>query len=115
MPAAEGRTPECREGLEPRATELRSPPTEPNGVLRLPARVDATVAAALYRDWAPRAATLVAIDFAQVTAIDSAGVALVRALAAQAQRAGASSPRLESVTARYTELCLAHRLEAEGH
>ncbi len=108
MPAAEGRTPECREGLEPRATEL-------DHVLRLPARVDATVAAALYRDWAPRAATLVAIDFAQVTAIDSTGVALVRALGAQARRAGASSPRLDSVTARYTELCLAHRLEAEGH
>jgi len=84
-------------------------------VLRLPARVDATVAAALYREWAPRAATLAAIDFAQVTTIDSAGVALVRALGAQAQRAGASSPRLESVPARYAELCLAHRLEVEGH
>lgn len=91
------------------------PAASTDQVLRLPARVDAAVAAALYREWAPRVAALAAIDFAQVTAIDSAGVALVRALHAQSLRAGATPPRLEQVPARYSKLCLAHRLEGEGH
>jgi anti-anti-sigma regulatory factor len=85
---------------------------EPDATLVLPPRVDASAAAALHRAWSPRAATLAAIDFAAVTSLDSAGVALVRALAAQARARRGAPPRLLSPPPRYAQLCLAHRLEA---
>lgn len=84
---------------------------EPDATLVLPARVDAGAAAALHRVWAPRVATLAAIDFAAVTDLDSAGVALVRALAAQARARRGAPPRLLAPPPRYAQLCLAHRVE----
>ena len=87
------------------------PAAEADATLALPARVDAAAAAALYRTWAPRAAALAAIDFAAVTGIDSAGVALVRALALQAQSRRGAPPRLLAPPPRYCQLCLAHRVE----
>lgn len=84
---------------------------EAGEVLRLPARVDAGTAAVLWREWSPRAARIATIDFAAVTAIDSAGVALVRSLGALARRAGAASPELRATPPRYRQLCLAHRIE----
>lgn len=83
---------------------------EAGATLALPARVDAVVVAALWRDWAPRAAGLAAIDFGAVQAIESSGVALVRALAARAVAAGGAPPRLRSLPPRYRQLCLAHRI-----
>lgn len=87
------------------------PAAEAGATLALPARVDAAAAAALYRLWAPRAATLDAIDFAAVSSIDSAGVALVRALALQAVARRGAPPRLLTPPPRYAQLCLAHRIE----
>jgi ABC-type transporter Mla MlaB component len=84
---------------------------EAGEVLRLPDRVDAGTAGALWREWSPRAARIAAIDFAAVSAIDSAGVALVRSLAELARRAGAASPELRATPPRYRQLCLAHRIE----
>jgi ABC-type transporter Mla MlaB component len=88
------------------------PAVEAGATLTLPAQLDAAAAAALYRAWAPRAATLAAIDFGPVQALDSAGVALVRALGADATRAGVAAPRLLAVPPRYRQLCLAHRVPA---
>jgi phospholipid transport system transporter-binding protein len=87
------------------------PAAEAETTLVLPARVDAAAAAALFPVWAARSATLAAIDFSAVTSIDSAGVALVRALAAQARAGRGTPPRLLATPPRYAQLCLAHRVE----
>jgi ABC-type transporter Mla MlaB component len=86
------------------------PAADAGATLALPARVDAVAVAALWRDWAPRAAALAAIDFGAVQAIESSGVALVRALTARALAAGAAPPRLLALPPRYRQLCLAHRI-----
>jgi len=83
-------------------------------VLRLPARVDAAVAASLYRHWHRRAASVGAIDMADVQSIDSAGVALVRQLRAEAAAARGRPPMLHNPTSGYLQICRAHRLAADG-
>ena len=79
--------------------------------LSLPPQVDASVAAALYRSWSTRIATLRCIDLSAVGAIDSAGVALVRALQSLARRRAGLDIALRGRPARYDQLCLAHRLD----
>lgn len=87
------------------------PAAESEATLALPSRLDAASAAALWRQWAPRAGALAAVDFAAVQSLDSAGVALVRALLVQAHAAGAA-PRLIAPPPRWQQLCLAHRVPA---
>lgn len=84
-----------------------------DATLRLPARVDAGVAAALYRQWHGRAAALAAIDLAAVASIDSAGVALVRQLRQEAAAARGTPPLLHNPPPGYLQVCRAHRL-ADG-
>ena len=86
------------------------PAADVAGALRLPPRVDAAVAATLFREVAPRAAHVIAIDFSVVESIDSAGLALVRTLCERAAKNGAA-PALLHVPPRYRQLCLAHRVE----
>lgn len=81
--------------------------------LVLPPRVDAAVAAALYRDWHPRVASLAAIDLAAVSSIDSAGVALVRQLGAEAAAARGHPPVLHNPPPAYHQVCRAHRLDGD--
>ena len=90
-----------------------SAPTD-DAVLTLPARVDAAASAALYRAWHPRVRALAAIDMAAVEAIDSAGVALVRQLLAEATHARTRAPLLHNATPGYLQICRAHRLAADG-
>ena len=82
--------------------------------LVLPARVDAAAATALYRSWHRRLADLSAIDMAAVQAIDSAGVALVRQLRAEAAAARGRPPLLHNIAPGYLQICRAHRLPADG-
>jgi ABC-type transporter Mla MlaB component len=79
--------------------------------LLLPARVDVTTAAALFKRHLPRCATLERIDFAAVEHLDSAGVAMVHALQAEQRRRGAKSARLTSLPSRFAQLCQAHRID----
>lgn len=88
-------------------------PTE-DAVLQLPARVDADAAATLYRAWHPRVRALAAIDMAAVESIDSAGVALVRQLLAEAGAARPGAPLLHNATPGYLQICRAHRLATDG-
>lgn len=91
--------------------------TEPaaggDAVEALPARVDAAVAAQLYRAWRPRMARIRVFDLAAVTELDSAGVALLRAVQAQQRGLGLPTATLRGVPERYRALCLAHRIPAE--
>lgn len=81
----------------------------------LPAVVDAAVAAALWRKWQPRLAQIGAFDLAAVTELDSAGVALLRAMrAAQLSMRGATPAALRNVPERYRALCVAHRVPVDG-
>jgi ABC-type transporter Mla MlaB component len=89
-----------------------SPPSE--ATLVLPARLDAATAAALYRDWQPRVGQLAVIDMAAVASIDSAGVALVRQLRADAAAARGTPPLLHNPPPGYLQVCRAHRLAADG-
>lgn len=89
-------------------------PTSATGTLQLPARVDAAVAAALYRQWRARSGALQAIDMQAVRAIDSAGVALVHQLQADALRAHGTHVQLLHASDAYRQVCRAHRLQAEG-
>lgn len=96
--------------------QASSASTGPTGLIEtLPAVVDATAAAALYRAWRPRLAQIGGFDLAGVTDIDSAGVALLRALQAEQRARGLTPASLHSVPERYRALCLAHRLaDADG-
>ena len=80
----------------------------------LPAVVDATAAAALFRAWRPRLAQIGGFDLASVTHIDSAGVALLRAVRAEQRARGLAVASLRSVPERYRALCLAHRVPFDG-
>jgi ABC-type transporter Mla MlaB component len=55
------------------------------------------------------------IDLAGVTAIDSAGLALIQALRAAAARLTGQRPLLRQPPARMRALCVAHRVEIDGH
>lgn len=80
----------------------------------LPATVDAAVAAGLWRRWRPRLAQIGAFDLAAVTELDSAGVALLRAVrAVQAGTRGATPATLRNVPERYRALCVAHRVPVD--
>jgi len=89
-----------------------SPPSE--ATLALPPRVDAAVAAALYREWQPRAGSLAVIDLSAVASIDSAGVALVRQLREEAAAARGRPPLLHNPPPGYLQVCRAHRLAPDG-
>ena len=81
----------------------------------LPATVDATVAASLWRRWRPRLAQIGVFDLAAVTELDSAGVALLRAVrTAQAGARDGTPAVLRNVPERYRALCVAHRVPVEG-
>lgn len=82
-----------------------------SGSERLPAVVDAAAAAALYRAWQPRVAQIVSFDLSDVRSIDSAGVALLRAMQTQRTALGLPPATLLAVPERYRVLCLAHRLD----
>lgn len=84
--------------------------TDGHRVLKLPERLDAAAAGALYRQWAPRAATLEAIDLSGLRSLDCSGVALVHELLARAAAAG-SQARLQGASEAYSQLCRAHRIE----
>lgn len=90
------------------------PAADAGEVLALPPRLDADAAARLYREWAPRAASLARLDFAAVQQLDSAGVALVQALQDAARQRGREI-ELRALPARFEQLCLAHRLALGGH
>lgn len=79
----------------------------------LPAHVDAAVVATLYRTWRPRMARIRVLDLSAVTDLDSAGVALLRAVQAQQRALGVPAATLRGVPERYGALCAAHRIPAE--
>ena len=83
----------------------------PRGSERLPGVVDAAAATALYRAWRPRIAQIESFDLSDVRSIDSAGVALLRAMQTQRRSLGLPAATLVAVPARYRVLCLAHRLD----
>lgn len=89
-----------------------SPPTESR--LVLPARVGAAEAAQLYREWHRRVGGLEVIDLGAVESIDSAGVALVQQLRAEAAAARGGPPLLHNPSQGYLQVCRAHRLAADG-
>lgn len=89
-------------------------PSSEAATLALPARVDAAVAATLYRQWRGRVAQLAVIDLGAVSAIDSAGVALVQRLRAEAAAARGAPPLLHNPTPGYLQVCRAHRLADGG-
>jgi ABC-type transporter Mla MlaB component len=71
--------------------------------------------AARWRELHPRADGAHAIDLAGVDEIDSAGLALVQALRQQACRAHGSLPPVLHIPARMQQLCIAHRVDLDGH
>lgn len=88
---------------------MTAPRTE-TMVEALPATVDATAAAALYRAWQPRLTRIATFDLAAVNTLDSAGVALLRVVQAEQRARGGMPAVLRSVPERYRALCLAHRV-----
>lgn len=76
----------------------------------LPAVLDASAAATLARAWWPRLAQIDGVDLSGVNDIDSAGVALLRALQRARQARGLAPATLRAVPERYRALCLAHRI-----
>ena len=90
------------------------PANDAGGIELLPAVVDATAAAALYRAWRPRLAQIVGFDLSGVASIDSAGVALLRAVQGEQRARGLTPATLRAVPERYRALCLAHRLVDAG-
>lgn len=86
--------------------------TNEDRVLKLPQRVDAARASALYRHWAPRAAGLEAIDLSALESLDSSGVALVHELLARAAESGGQA-RLRGSSEAYSQLCRAHRIDPQ--
>jgi ABC-type transporter Mla MlaB component len=89
-------------------------PANDAGVEALPAVVDETAAAALFRAWRPRLTQIAGFDLGAVREIDSAGVALLRAVQAAQRAAGGPVATLRAVPERYRALCLAHRLPLDG-
>lgn len=83
-------------------------------IVRLPANVDAAVAATLWRAWRPRLAQIGVFDLAGVVQLDSAGVALLRAARAAQAAGGGAAAELRNVPERYRALCLAHRVSIDG-
>jgi phospholipid transport system transporter-binding protein len=71
--------------------------------------------AARWRELQPQAARARAIDLAGVTAIDSAGLALVQALRQLARRAHGGLPPVLHIPTRMQQLCIAHRVDLEGN
>lgn len=80
--------------------------------LRLPVRVDAAVAARVYREQLPQVARLARIDLAGVESIGSAGLALLLELREAAQRASGNAPVIINAPAHLRALCDAHRVAA---
>lgn len=80
--------------------------------LRLPARVDAAVAARVWREQRPQVATLARIDLADVVSIDSAGLALLLELRDAARAAQGAQPAIVNAPERFRALCDAHRVGA---
>ena len=83
-------------------------------MLALPEVVDAAAATRLWRELA--GTTPAAIDFARVTEIDSAGLALVAELCSRGlgpDRSSRNPVQLLAVPARFRQLCAAHRIEEE--
>lgn len=75
-------------------------------------------AATVGRQWKQRLAearSASRINLAVVTGIDSAGVAMVRCLQAEASREGGKRAELVELPERFEQICLAHRIEAGGH
>jgi len=89
-------------------------PTEPAraGVLAIDGELTIATAATRFRELRPRLAGIGRISFDGVTAIDSAGVAVVLALQAAA---GMPMPSLTGLPARFDQLCVAHRVGGNGN
>ena len=94
-------------------TDASATSGDAGAVEALPGRVDAAVAATLYRTWRSRMAGIKVFDLAAVTDLDSAGLALLRAVQAQQRALGLPTATLRGVPERYRALCLAHRIPAE--
>ena len=77
--------------------------------LRLAGNLDADSVPALWRRHRD-AGALESIDLAEVTRVDSAGVAFVRQLQQRSHAAG-RVPRLDNLPAHFTQLQDAHRLQ----
>jgi phospholipid transport system transporter-binding protein len=58
-------------------------------------------------------AAIAQIDLSAVTALDTAGLALLVELAARSQRAGGAAPRILHVPAGYDALCAAYRIRPQ--
>ncbi len=82
--------------------------------MRLTGALEVATVAALWRSLRTQVGGITRIDLSAVTAIDSSGVALVRCLQTLA---GVQSRRPEIVAAppRYGQICLAHRVVADGN
>jgi phospholipid transport system transporter-binding protein len=83
--------------------------------LAIDGELTVTSSAARWRELRPKASAAHAIDLAGVTAIDSAGLAVVQALRRLARDAHGQLPPVLHVPARMQQLCVAHRVDLDGH
>ena len=83
--------------------------------LELSGELTATTIGRQWKQWLIEARSASRISLKSVTGIDSAGVAMVRCLQAEASRASGTRPALVELPARYEQICLAHRIEAGGN
>ena len=81
-------------------------------VLDIDGELTVTTAAARFRELRPRLAGVHRLALDGVTSIDSSGVAVVLALRAAA---GTPAPALSGLPARFRQLCVAHRVDGNGH
>lgn len=80
------------------------------GLLRLDGELTLARAGSIWRK-RRGAAPPATIELGGVTALDSAGVALLLALGDEAERLGRPRPALRGLPQRYHDLCRAHRIE----
>ena len=83
--------------------------------LELSGALTATTVGAQWKQRLATARSAATISLAGVTELDSAGVAMVRCLQRAARRDGGQCATLEDLPERFEQICLAHRIDAEGN
>jgi ABC-type transporter Mla MlaB component len=89
-------------------------PTDP-GVLAIAGALTVASVPARFRELRAAAAEAAVFDLGAVDAIDSAGVAMIQALRGIAERRHGRRPALRALPERFRQLCIAHRVELNGH